>query len=38
VEELILAGLDHSIGDEVLELSLGVLQRGLAFPAAGGGA
>jgi len=38
VEELIIAGLDHSIGDEVLELSLGVLQRGLAFPAAGGGA
>ena len=37
VEELIIAGLDHSIGDEALELAHGVLQRGLAFPAAAGG-
>jgi phospholipase/carboxylesterase len=38
VEELIIAGLDHRISDEALELAHGVLQRGLASPAMDGGA
>ena len=38
VEELLIAGLDHSIGDEALELAHGVLLRSLASPATGGGA